>query len=52
MARAYDASHEAYQSGDGARAKELSNEGHAHKAEMERLNKEASEWIFRGTSMM
>ncbi|KAI0035897.1 hypothetical protein K488DRAFT_42349, partial [Vararia minispora EC-137] len=46
MARAFDASHHAYESGDGARAKELSNEGHAHKSEMERLNREASQWIF------
>ncbi|ELU39307.1 mannosyltransferase [Rhizoctonia solani AG-1 IA] len=46
MARAFDASQEAYQSGDGAKAKELSNEGKRHKAEMERLNKEASDWIF------
>lgn len=48
MARAFDASHNAYESGEKARAKELSNEGHAHKTEMERLNREASEWIFRG----
>ncbi|KZV74399.1 DUF1771-domain-containing protein [Peniophora sp. CONT] len=47
MARAFDASHKAYESGEKARAKELSNEGHAHQAEMEKLNREASEWIFR-----
>ncbi|KAI0051225.1 DUF1771-domain-containing protein [Auriscalpium vulgare] len=47
MGRAFDESHTAYERGDGARAKELSNEGKAHQREMERLNAEASEWIFR-----
>lgn len=51
MARAFDESHKAYAGGDGARAKQLSEEGKRHKAEMERLNKEASEWIFRGRCM-
>ncbi|CAE6521806.1 unnamed protein product [Rhizoctonia solani] len=51
MARAFDASQEAYQSGDGAKAKELSNEGKRHKAEMERLNKEASDWIFQQVNL-
>ncbi|TFY57043.1 hypothetical protein EVJ58_g7271 [Rhodofomes roseus] len=46
MAQCYEESHTAYASGDGARAKELSNEGKAHKAQMERLNAQASEWIF------
>lgn len=48
MARAFEASHAAYAGGDGARAKALSNEGKAHQAEMERLNRAASEWIFVG----
>lgn len=48
MARCFEESHQAYEGGDGARAKELSNEGKRHKAEMERLNEEASAWIFRG----
>ena len=48
MARAFEASHQAYAGGDGAGAKELSNAGKRHQAEMERLNREASEWIFRG----
>ncbi|VDC06989.1 unnamed protein product [Peniophora sp. CBMAI 1063] len=47
MARAFNASQVAYRSGQGARAKELSEEGNTHKAEMERLNREASLWIFR-----
>ncbi|KAI0063651.1 DUF1771-domain-containing protein [Artomyces pyxidatus] len=51
MARAFDESHAAYERKDGARAKELSNEGKAHQREMERLNGEASEWIFRGASL-
>jgi len=43
MARAFELSHGAYADGDGARAKELSNEGKAHQREMERLNaKQAS----------
>ena len=48
MAQCFERSHQAYASGDGARAKELSNEGKRHKQEMERLNKEASEWIYIG----
>ncbi|KAJ1304413.1 hypothetical protein OPQ81_005561 [Rhizoctonia solani] len=51
MARAFDASQEAYQSGDHAKAKELSNEGKRHKAEMERLNQEASNWIFQQVNL-
>ncbi|KEP52459.1 Smr domain protein C11H11 [Rhizoctonia solani 123E] len=51
MARAFDASQEAYQTGDGAKAKQLSNEGKRHKAEMERLNKEASNWIFQQVNL-
>lgn len=46
MAHCFDESRRAYDSGDGGRAKELSNEGKSHKAEMERLNKEASDWIY------
>lgn len=33
---------------DGVAGKELSNEGKAHQREMERLDAEASAWIFRG----
>ncbi|KAI0675051.1 hypothetical protein C8Q78DRAFT_1010238 [Trametes maxima] len=47
MARNFEESHQAYDRGDGARAKELSNAGKAAKQEMERLNEEASAWIFR-----
>ncbi|KAN0065896.1 hypothetical protein ACQY0O_001029 [Thecaphora frezii] len=46
MARCFDQAHAAHSSGDGARAKQLSNEGHQHKAQMERLDKEAADWIF------
>ena len=46
MARCFGEGHRAYEEGDGARAKELSNQGKRHKAEMERLNKEASDWVF------
>jgi hypothetical protein len=48
MARAFEQSHAAYARKDGAAAKELSNEGKAHQREMERLNAEASAWIFSG----
>jgi hypothetical protein len=48
MARAFEQSHAAYARKDGAAAKELSNEGKAHQREMDRLNAEASEWIFTG----
>jgi hypothetical protein len=46
MARAFDESHAAYASGDGARAHELSEQGKRHQHDMERLNGEASQWIF------
>ncbi|KZT10608.1 Smr-domain-containing protein [Laetiporus sulphureus 93-53] len=46
MARCFEESHAAYARKDGARAKELSIEGKAHQREMERLNAQASEWIF------
>jgi hypothetical protein len=51
MARAFEESHAAYARKDGAAAKELSNDGKAHQREMERLNAEASAWIFRGESL-
>ncbi|KAI0743849.1 hypothetical protein C8Q80DRAFT_1106419, partial [Daedaleopsis nitida] len=47
MARNFDEAHRTYESGDGARAKELSNAGKAAQREMERLNEEAAAWIFR-----
>jgi DNA-nicking Smr family endonuclease len=40
-------SKEAYSSGDGAGAKQLSEEGKAHGRKMEEYNKQASEFIFR-----
>jgi len=46
MAHFLEESHRIYEEGDHAGAKELSDEGKRHKAEMERLNKEAEEWIF------
>jgi len=51
MARAFEQSHAAYAHKDGAAAKELSNEGKAHQREMERLNAEASAWIFRENNL-
>lgn len=45
MAKAFADSQAAYVGGERAKAKELSNQGKWHKSEMERLNREASEWI-------
>ncbi|KAI5287813.1 hypothetical protein KEM54_005715 [Ascosphaera aggregata] len=43
----FQRSQEAYNDGDGAAAKELSNEGKEHGARMAEYNKQASEYIFR-----
>lgn len=43
----FEKSKEAYNRGDGAAAKALSNEGKEHGAKMEQYNKQASEFIFR-----
>ncbi|EGN99955.1 hypothetical protein SERLA73DRAFT_106863 [Serpula lacrymans var. lacrymans S7.3] len=47
MAQCFQESHEAYSNHDGALAKELSEKGKEHERNMERLNDEASEWIFK-----
>ncbi|SJL14333.1 uncharacterized protein ARMOST_17789 [Armillaria ostoyae] len=46
MARCFSESHDTYDRGDRAAAKDLSNEGENHKQKMEQLNKEASNWIY------
>lgn len=43
----FDRSRQAYESGDGAAAKKLSEEGKAHAAKMDQYNKQASDYIFR-----
>ncbi|KAJ6120726.1 hypothetical protein N7523_005006 [Penicillium sp. IBT 18751x] len=43
----FSRSKEAYANGDGAAAKQLSEEGKAHGRKMEEYNKQASEFIFR-----
>ncbi|KAI0122215.1 Smr domain protein [Daldinia grandis] len=43
----FDRAHQAYERGDGAEAKELSNEGKRHAANMDEYNRQASEYIFR-----
>jgi hypothetical protein len=48
MAKSFDGSQEAYRRGDGALAKQLSEEGKRHQAEMNRLNQEAARWVYRG----
>lgn len=45
--RAFERSRQAYEDGDGAAAKELSNEGKAHDRRMDDYNRQASEFIFR-----
>lgn len=51
MAKCFEESRRAYDNGDGARAKQLSNEGHQHKTEMERFNAQARDWIFYRTDI-
>ncbi|KAK9900311.1 DUF1771-domain-containing protein [Cystobasidium minutum MCA 4210] len=46
MGQAFDAASAAYKSGDGARAKELSNEGKMHQRRKEELNDQAADFIF------
>ncbi|KAI3395535.1 hypothetical protein diail_1252 [Diaporthe ilicicola] len=46
----FDKAHQAYERGDGAEAKQLSNEGKSHAAKMEQYNKQASEYIFRANN--
>ena len=43
-------SHQAYSDGDGARAKQLSNEGKEHDRKMDDYNRQASEYIFRANN--
>ncbi|TGO86148.1 hypothetical protein BPOR_0330g00040 [Botrytis porri] len=43
----FDQSRQAYTSGDGARAHDLSVEGKKHAAQMDAYNKQASDYIFR-----
>ncbi|KAL1836370.1 hypothetical protein VTJ49DRAFT_5234 [Mycothermus thermophilus] len=47
MASCFERSREAYQRGDGALAKQLSDEGKRHKKKQEEYNKQASDFIFR-----
>jgi len=47
MGSCFERSRAAYSSGDGAGAKDLSQEGHALQAEARRLDAQAAEWIFR-----
>lgn len=48
MAKAFRESHESYARGNGAEAKELSNQGKEHQRKMQELNKFASDFIFAG----
>ncbi|KAF8906578.1 hypothetical protein CPB84DRAFT_1726269 [Gymnopilus junonius] len=46
MSKCFQQSHDAYARGDGALAKDLSNQGKDHQREMDQLNKQASDYIF------
>lgn len=50
MRKAFDAASRAHESGDGARAKQLSNEGHAHQVKRDQLNDEAADWIYNANN--
>lgn len=45
-------SQEAFKRGDKGLAKDLSNKSKELRAEMEKLNKQASEWIFTGVYLL
>jgi DNA-nicking Smr family endonuclease len=47
MSRCFQESHEAYARGDGATAKSLSNQGKIHQQNMEHLNQQASQQVFK-----
>ena len=46
----FDRAHEAYTSGDGARAHQLSEEGKQHAAQMDKYNQQARDFIFRANN--
>ena len=48
MAKSFSQSHDAYNRGDHAGAKQFSTQGKQHQKRMDELNKEASDWIYRG----
>jgi hypothetical protein len=50
MHQAFDAASRAHDAGDGAEAKRLSNEGHAHQRRREQINDEAADWIFNANN--
>ncbi|KAH8917211.1 DUF1771-domain-containing protein [Atractiella rhizophila] len=46
MSQCFDDAHAAYESGDGAKAKALSEQGHKHQVRRDEINSRASDWIF------
>ena len=50
MHQCFDGASRAHQTGDGARAKQLSTEGHQHEAQRDQLNKQAADWIFQANN--
>lgn len=48
MAKAFKESHESYARGNGAEAKDFSNQGKEHQRKMQELNRLASDFIFTG----
>ncbi|GAA5823740.1 hypothetical protein JCM11251_003275 [Rhodosporidiobolus azoricus] len=50
MAKAFSSSKQAYATGNGEAAHDLSQEGKQHQREKDRLNGEAAEWIFQANN--
>lgn len=50
MHQCFEGASRAHQNGDGARAKQLSTEGHQHQAQRDQLNKQAADWIFQANN--
>ena len=48
--RCFDQSKQAYQHGDGAHAKELSNQGKQHDVQCENYNQQAAMFVFRANN--
>lgn len=51
MAKSFAAGRDAYNRGDHAAAKQFSNQGKLHQSNMEKLNKEASDWIYEQNNL-
>lgn len=50
MHQAFDGASRAHQAGDGARAKQLSTQGHTHQQRKDDLNRQAADFIFNANN--